>query len=389
MAAPSKFSAAVNAARFGVGLAVTLVHFLPLPLVAIGAPAAVFRLLNTRNLTSSFFFLLSGFIVAMTALRSGRREDPFPFSIRRLSRLWPAHAAAFLLMVPAAALSFRGESLQGFLVDAFAWLTMAHGFFPSMAMDYNGPAWAVTSFALGYAVVPFLIRCQDWPLPRLGALAAALWLVPLAVQSAILWNYSGVWDAQVVPRAAMSPEGVWLQRFLHASPLFRVPEVLCGAVGALLARRIPVRPLWPIPALAAGLYIAGGLQDRWLFLLTHGALTPVLLLILGALWHTDGWLERACSQPWLRKGGQSGILIYFLHRPVFRFLAAGYRELSGAAVVDCERSLWLAVVAITATVAIAFLIQPWYDRNCKRLAAALLADSAPPVPKSEVAACAR
>lgn len=389
MAARPKFSAAVNAARFAVGLSVTVVHFLPLPLVAVGAPAWVFQLLNTRNLTSSFFFLLSGFIVAMTALRDGREEPPFSFSIKRLARLWPAHAAAFLLMVPAAALTLRAEPLQRFLADAFAWLTMAHGFFPSMAMEYNGPAWAVTSFALGYAAVPFLLRCKGWPIGRLTALAAALWLVPLAVQAAILWNYSGAWNAQVVTRAPMPQEGEWLQRFLHASPLFRVPEVLCGAVGALIARRIPIRPLWPVPALAVGLYFAGGLEDRWLFLLTHGALTPVLLFILGALWHSDGWLERACSKPWLRKGGQSGILIYFLHRPVFRLLAVAYRQLTGAAVSDCERSLWLALAATGATVAVSFLIQPWYDRNCKRLAAALLEDSAPPVPKSEVAACAR
>jgi peptidoglycan/LPS O-acetylase OafA/YrhL len=389
MAVRPKFSATLNAARFAVGLSVTLVHFLPLPLVALGAPPAIFQLLNTRNLTSSFFFLLSGFIVAMTALREDRQEAPFRFFIKRLSRLWPAHAAAFLLMVPAAALTAGGDTFRGFLADAVAWITMTHGFFPSMSMLYNGPAWAVTSFALGYAAVPYLVRCRDWPLPRLAMLAGAVWLVPAGAQAALLWSYSGVWDAQVVPRAAMTGEGEWLQRFLHSSPLFRVPEVLCGAAGALIARRVRIRATWLAPAVAVGLYFGGGLDDRWLFMLTHGALTPLLLIMLSTFWHTGGWIERLCATAWLRKGGQSGILIYFLHRPVFRFLAAAYRLLSGASVGDCERSIWLALAATAATVALAFWIQPAYDRACKRLAAALLSDPATPAPRSEVAACAR
>ncbi len=394
MAERPGFSSAIHAARFGVGLLVLLVHFLPLPLASLGAPASVMQALNARNLTSSFFFILSGFLVVVTAGRAGRSEPPSEFIVRRLARLWPAHAAGFAIMIPTAFTGAETVSFGRFAVEAGAWLSMAHGFWPSLAKAYNGPAWAVTSFALGYCAAPFLIRLKDWPPSRLAALAAALWLVPLGAQAALIFGHPGPWDSKVVHHAANTAAVENLQLFLHTSPLFRLPEVIGGGIAAIAAQRLSFQgdklaALFAIP-LAAGCFWLGGLPDRWLFLLTHAGLTPLLMGVLIVLWHSRGWVERTCSRSWLKRGGQAGILIYFLHRPVFTVLDFGLRQSVGYTADESARSLPLALAAAALSVALAYFIQPAYDVFCKRLGAWLLGRiRGKNFAQMEVAACSR
>lgn len=377
MAQRQEFSSTLHAARFAAGLLVMLVHFLPLPLVSLDAPAFVVQAMNARNLTSSFFFVLSGFLVVITAGRGGRSESTGAFIVRRLARLWPAHAAGFAIMIPTAFLGACTVTAGRFFVEAALWLSMLHGFIPALANAYNGPAWAVTSFALGYVLAPSLLRISQWPLGRLLFLTAALWLVPLSVQALLIFSQPGPWDSQVVHRAANSPEVENLQLFLHTSPLFRLPEVAAGGVAALVARRFSFKSdtgaAFLVLLFAATVYWVGSLPGRWLFLLTHAGLTPMLLFSLVLLWRSRGWLDGLCDRAWIRRGGQAGILLYFLHRPVFTVLDFLCRQLGGLDGAVTQRSLPLALAAAAASVTIACTTQPAYDRASKTLAAWILA----------------
>jgi len=372
MAERRDFSSAIHAARFAVGLLVVLVHFFPLPLASMGISGLTLQAMNSRNLCSSFFFVLSGFLVVITASKTGRFEATGPFIIRRLARLWPAHVAGFIIMIPTAFVGLETVSGGRFIAEAAAWLSMMHGFWPSLAPAYNGPAWAVTSFALGYCLAPWLVRLRSWPRSKLVWLAVAVWLIPLSIQASLIFSRFGHWDSQVVHHLANGAEVENLQLFLHTSPLFRLPMIASGGIAALMARKVSfsgeaLAAMLALP-LAVGPFWIGGLPDRWLFLLTHGGVTPVLMGVMIVLWHCRGWLDRVCDRTWLRRGGQAGILLYFLHRPVFTVLDFALRQIAGFTPADSARSLPLACVAAAVSVSLAYAIQPAYDENCRRLA---------------------
>src|SRR5437764_15296156 len=47
----------------------------------------------------SFFFVLSGFIIAYAYPKLDSKDEVFKFVVARIARIWPAHLAALLLLL--------------------------------------------------------------------------------------------------------------------------------------------------------------------------------------------------------------------------------------------------------------------------------------------------
>ena len=171
----------------------------------------------------SFFFVLSGFILAYVYPQLPHGKAVGTFWRARIARIWPAHFASFLLgwllldykIVPATAIAN--------LALVQAWVPFWSFFF-----SYNGVAWSISTEFFFYLCFPFLLHRWDatWRV-KLGG-AATLLLV-------LVWACSAL--ALPLPlevptdRDAFQPSQVGV---LYISPLSRLLEFIVGMVAAQL-----------------------------------------------------------------------------------------------------------------------------------------------------------
>ncbi|WP_447793385.1 acyltransferase family protein [Pseudomonas farris] len=107
----------------------------------------------------SFFFVLSGFILAY--VYSGKMESVglYKFYTSRLSRIWPAHIFTMALVV------ILFPPFEWTLGAQYTWLvTLLNGFLlqsiipvPAYYFSFNGVSWSISSELFFYAAFPFLL----------------------------------------------------------------------------------------------------------------------------------------------------------------------------------------------------------------------------------------
>lgn len=147
-----------------------------------GVPGAIEAVLAKGYLAVDFFFLLSGFVLALrqgARLRDGRLRAIPDFLRRRIARIWPLHAAMLgfaLLLV--GILRASGRTTQDFPLaelPAHLLLVQAWGFANSLC--WNDPAWSISCELAAYLLFPLwalAIDARRLPTPILIASAAAL-----------------------------------------------------------------------------------------------------------------------------------------------------------------------------------------------------------------------
>lgn len=151
-----------------------------------GLPGTAEAVLAKGYLAVDFFFLLSGFVLALRhgeGLRTGGRAAFMPFLRRRVARIWPLHAAmlgfALLLVL---LLRASGRTTQDFPIAALPahlLLVQAWGF--ADPLSWNDPAWSISCEMAAYLLFPLWALAIDWrrrpflaPLATLVALLALL-----------------------------------------------------------------------------------------------------------------------------------------------------------------------------------------------------------------------
>lgn len=157
-----------------------------------GLPPEARTLFSKGYLAVDFFFLLSGFVIALTwfdRLRSkGLRGVP-EFLGKRVARIWPLHL--FMLgcaAVLAVALAYTGHGdpqFPGSALPAHIFLIQAWGF--GHTLKWNDPAWSISAEFAAYLLFPAMIAVIDWRrVPSWGIFAAIL-----AVAGLLAWVMLG------------------------------------------------------------------------------------------------------------------------------------------------------------------------------------------------------
>jgi len=132
----------------------------------------------------SFFFVLSGFILAYAYQDMKNREDVKRFFVARVARLWPAHVATFcIVLVFMYPHSSSWDITLANLLMIQAWIPLPHYFF-----SYNAVSWSISTeffFYFSFVLIFFFLRER-----LLLALAFAFALALSAVFLADLWHLS-------------------------------------------------------------------------------------------------------------------------------------------------------------------------------------------------------
>lgn len=371
---PTRYSQALNALRFFAAMWIVFAHFGIRPLGTLGMPAAFLDLLQTRSIATSFFFLLSGFLLTQSLY--GKKVRIRSFLTRRLTKLYPVHALCFLAMVPTAFIGLDRIRPEDVAVHSLLWLTMLHGFFPKVQLLYNSPAWAVTSFALGYVAILWTRRWARWGATALLAVMTLLWALDLAPNLWLVTHFrqSFQYSYPGDPTVHIAPALDQATGFIHGFPVLRVIEVMFGSVLALLARRVnPASQSrwWASDSFllssflaAAGLlsFMGGSFPTR--FLAGHALFLPMLAVLVLGVWFNRGRVERLLSHPALQACGSSSMLIYFGHWPIcwgIIWLARKWWQGPPDQVVS---SPYVFLILLIGSIGPALLLRKPYDKFC-------------------------
>jgi peptidoglycan/LPS O-acetylase OafA/YrhL len=293
----------------------------------------------------SFFFVLSGFVLAYSYPRLANWGEVRRFLIFRIARVWPAHAVTAI----AAVVIFSAP------VDAklIANLTMTHAWIPSWPwfFSYNSVSWSISTEFFFYLLFPILIiawsRTFWW---KLALCALLLWVMMVVGRDLHLPDMT----------TADTPS---LQGLLYTSPLARLLEFAAGMTMCLAFRwadpKAAALPGWVFTvAEVATLGFAA-----WL-LLDHAFWGPALRLLPSTagqyLANTGAW-PSACLIVFIfafQRGALSHTLsirlalvlgeisysLYLVHTMVF-LAVAGFLGLTGIAAftLGCAVSLALAL----------------------------------------------
>lgn len=242
----------------------------------------------------SLFFVLSGFVLTWTWSDATTTRT---FYVRRVGRIWPAHAVAALAFL---ALELAGAASRSPAPAVVAVFLLLQGWFPGSgwANAVNPAAWTLSCEAFFYVLFPFLVG----PVRRLDrrglvALAVVPWLATLVVHVAVL-----------VPR------GIAVSTF----PPLRLAEFLAGmAVGHAVATLPGLRfPSLRLTGAVMTTYLVASTQVSGLASAVEVALPLGFALVIGRLATADLAPSEAGTvlrHPLVRRAGEVSYCFYLVH----------------------------------------------------------------------------
>jgi peptidoglycan/LPS O-acetylase OafA/YrhL len=282
---------ALTSIRFFLSAMVVISHFTGRFVSELG-PLPGFAY-NMAPLAVSWFFVLSGFIIAYNYPELATNKQRRDFSILRVARLWPVHC-----VVLTAAVFFLYVTKNGYLLRHENWLfyqytlTQSWSLNADIAQGYNGPAWSISCEFFFY--IAYIALVAPWRWLRIFVAAGAM-------MGAMLPLMYGQIDPGAVGTATYN-------YFVFEFPPSRLIEFAAGVALCRFKIRVPQA----VGLVAAGVVFAHPVANM--------AMREILIVIGGgaliASLAREGWLSRLLSFPLLVIGGEISYSIYMVHEVI-------------------------------------------------------------------------
>jgi peptidoglycan/LPS O-acetylase OafA/YrhL len=295
----------------------------------------LFRLASLGGISVSFFYLLSGFILAWVYLRQGKQVDKRRFYTARFARIYPI----FFLMLVAdspwyflsqvahrgifGALSDVGASFTGSLLMLGAWNYHLLGI--------NVPGWSLSVETLFYAVFPFA-GFFLWRLRRKWTWVA-MFFVYFAGQGLVLLAIQVAPSHNIMVEMALYFPPLHVSTFLLGILLARLKVYSCQTTGGLssnassayVALAIPIVAYTAVVQFTSTSFVT---SLRGNVILRDGILAPIFCVAIWAVSTGNALPSRLLSAKWLVVLGESSYGLYLIHIPVLHALNPIFLRLS-------------------------------------------------------------
>lgn len=229
----------LTVARFAAALLVYLHHSTPAEYTAMSdIPEYLLRFVHNGYVGVSFFFIVSGFVLAASNL--GRLAD---FSIKRsLSFYWKRVARIvplwFVVSLPLIYWAARNQQPQ-----LFPFLTFTQAWHPEITTAFGllGVSWTLSVEMFFYLMFPFIAAAlkpfsSKWAGP-------VVVLVGLSVPALSCWYFANSAELMALQPFDPNSSHFWLYRF----PLARLGEFIAGIGIFLCVDRLPAKvPAWSV-----------------------------------------------------------------------------------------------------------------------------------------------
>jgi peptidoglycan/LPS O-acetylase OafA/YrhL len=289
----------LNSLRFFAAVAIVIFHF--------GKWSWPFnQSLNNyasiMNVAVSFFFVLSGFIMATVyeKLKDFSKENAKKFYIKRAARIVPLYVLALIITSVGYIFLTNNISLKQFLESLF----FVQSWIPADALSLNFTGWSLSVEMFFYALFPFVFPFIS---SRKHVLRDSLifWLISNAIVLFLCFS--------------LNQDVANINYFTKFFPLFHLNQFLIGIVAGLhyLKGTKKGNLLFLFCLLFLVIYLP--FVSKGLISIAHhdGLLAPIFaLLIIGAA-SSERTIKKILSWPLFVKGGDASYGIYILQFPVY------------------------------------------------------------------------
>jgi peptidoglycan/LPS O-acetylase OafA/YrhL len=269
--------------------------------------------LRAGNISVSYFFTLSGFIMAIAYYSlENKKLDKVKYFVARFARIYPMYLIALFLIVPLV-INTGNNGKRALLLN----LTLLQSWFPGYAMTFNSPSWALSVEIFFYVVFPFLL-----------VLLAKRSSISILSAAGILWLGSQVLHVYLLNRYYQpypSPE----HDFIYYFPLLHFNAFMLGLAFGMLYKRFHQRieigsriTFWGVLLSLAAICISIMYWQEitaWTgvsIALTNGILSPLFGIFIIFLALDQSIISRILQNRVLILLGEASYAIYILQEPI-------------------------------------------------------------------------
>jgi len=279
-------------------------------------PAPLLTAIANGWMSTSFFFLLSGFILAYIYWgKDGQLSIPKKtFWLARAFRIYPIHLILMLITLPMITVYqlSLGTSPGLLVASGLATISLTQAWYPDFVPIWSWPTWTISALVFLYAVFPFL-------LPQLARLSRRASICLLCALPFISLLPTGIF-ALYFPAGTEAPQ-FW-KIFIGSTPLFWLAHFTAGILLSRLFMHsradhvntsAPKRWFaWGDLALIAAVVFACTLhiEEPFKFFLRHGLMMPLYMVIIVDLARGNGIAARIFSLPGTGFLGETGFSIF-------------------------------------------------------------------------------
>jgi peptidoglycan/LPS O-acetylase OafA/YrhL len=349
---------ALTGLRTLLALLILLFHFTPNGLK--WGPFTLYPLIEIGYVFVSFFFLISGFILAYNYAGREGGLNLADFWVARLSRLYPVYLLTMLISIPMLMTEWQVRPRAQFWEGAIATPLLIQGFFPRLATFWNTVSWTLSCEIALYIIFPWLLKAR-WPKSpsKLLLLFLGLWIVGLVPHTIYIFT-----DPDHLGKMAdRYSDGLWLDT-LKYTPLPYLCTFLAGLTlghfyeEAKFSERS--RVLMGTFGFVAVWFAAYHLTDHLPYILVHGGLlTPLFAMVILGLSGPSRLANIFSIRP-LVAVGTSTYCLYLLHFNVYQLLHLHHvPERLHVEKLDP----WISYVFI---VLLAIAVRAWVEHPCQK-----------------------
>ena len=312
------------------------------------APQTLVVFASNGWISTSLFFLLSGFILAYLywgedgQLTTTRRR----FWLLRAARIYPIHLIVMIFLLLMQVPWYLGQDmpLSTLVPSALATLALLQAWVPPWIPLWSWPTWTISALVFLYLIMPWLMTT----LSRLSHRQMIIALIAMPFVSIIpTLGYT----ARMVKGA---PWSMNVDMFVANTPLFWVPYFAAGMLMTRifsLSRFKPARssPSWFAWGDAAFIVVIAigctpGIEQPLKFFIRQGLLMPFFVIMVLDLARGKGLIARILSLPGTGFLGETGYSI-FIWQSIILMLT--YVSLMAMPAIG-PYQIWIAIVLIMA-----------------------------------------
>jgi peptidoglycan/LPS O-acetylase OafA/YrhL len=327
----------------------------------------------------SFFFVLSGFILTYVHPELNSREERGRFLLARIARIWPAHAATFLLIVILIPFSLRDHGIGLAILN----LLMLQSWVPVQwsIYSFNGPAWSISTELFFYICFPMLI--YRWK---------QTWFIKFVLVSIVVLSILAAVHYFHIPAVVSRKTHLSLLGLVYTNPAVRIFEFVLGMCIALLYRvaahkvstgfvggtAIEVIALVAVvssfvymPLLAKMLTSQPAFWSAGRTLIENASCAPAFALLIGVISLERGFISYCLKLPFAVLLGEISYSVYMFHEVLIRFIKYKWPAFS-------DSTMPMTFVAFAALlIVIAYLSWYFIEKPARKYINGLWPDSTP------------
>lgn len=276
----------------------------------------LFENVTAGPIAVGYFYVLSGFIMAIAYYRKDHHNNPknrsfkrWKYWVARFARIYPVYIIALLLIVAA-----KYKTLVDNIETLPLHLLMLQSWIPSYPITLNTPGWSLSVETFFYLCFPFLLLfVYKSGIRKIITITAVLWLV-----------------TQIILMVALNSEAYQPQNYLHDfiyyNPLMHLNSFMAGMITGIFFKKTSdsingnngIFILLSFSLIFILIWGRPHFEELTGFKVayTNGLIAPAFLLFIVLLGSNKGYTSTLLKHKWLILLGEASYSLYILQKPI-------------------------------------------------------------------------